>query len=144
MNGLAVLLSLLPVILIFLLLVVARKAADVSGALGWLAAIVIAWLYFQTPLAVTLKASLSGMVASFPISLMVATSIFQVTVMLESGAIARVVTLMKTVSPQDKVVQVLLINVTWKIEVATIRDMGNEATMPLRLAFRVTASGVWK
>jgi lactate permease len=111
MNGLAVFLALLPVILIFLLLVLAKKAADISGTLGWLAAVVIAWLYFQTPLAITLKASLSGMIASFPISLMVATSIFQVTVMLESGAIARVVTLMKTVSPQDKVVQVLLINI---------------------------------
>ena len=36
------------------------------------------------------------------------------------------------------------ITVTWKIEVATISEMGKEATMPLRLAFRVTASGVWK
>ena len=134
MNGLAVLLALLPVILIFLLLVVARKAADISGALGWLAAVVIAWLYFQTPLAVTLTASLSGMVASFPISLMVATSIFQVTVMLESGAISRVVTLMKTVSPQDKVVQVLLINIGFGTLIAAMGATPVSILPPIMLA----------
>jgi lactate permease len=138
MNGLAVFLALLPVILIFLLLVVARKAADISGALGWLAAIVIAWLYFQTPLAITLKASLSGMIASFPISLMVATSIFQVTVMIESGAIARVVTLMKTVSPQDKVVQVLLINVGFGTLIAAMGATPVSILPPIMLALGYT------
>jgi lactate permease len=134
MNGLAVLFALAPVILIFLLLVVAKKAADISGALGWLAAVAIAWLYFQTPLAVTLKASLSGMVASFPISLMVATSIFQVTVMIESGAIARVVTLMKTVSPQDKVVQVLLINIGFGTLIAAMGATPVSILPPIMLA----------
>jgi lactate permease len=134
MNGLAVLLALLPVILIFLLLVVARKAADISGALGWLAAVVIAWLFFKTPLAVALTASLSGMVASFPISLMVATSIFQVTVMLESGAISRVATLMKTVSPQDKVVQVLLINIGFGTLIAAMGATPVSILPPIMLA----------
>jgi len=134
MNGLAVFLALLPVILIFLLLVAAKKAADISGALGWLAAVAIAWLYFQTPLAITLKASLSGMIASFPISLMVATSIFQVTVMLESGAIARVVTLMKTVSPQDKVVQVLLINIGFGTLIAAMGATPVSILPPIMLA----------
>ncbi len=134
MNGLAVFLALLPVILIFLLLVVAKKAADIAGALGWLAAVVIAWLFFGTPLAVALKASLSGMVASFPISLMVATSIFQVTVMLESGAITRVVTLMKTVSPQDKVVQVLLINIGFGTLIAAMGATPVSILPPIMLA----------
>ena len=134
MNGLAVFLALLPVLLVFLLLVVAKKAADIAGALGWLAAVVIAWLFFKTPLAVTLKASLSGMVASFPISLMVATSIFQVTVMIESGAIARVVALMKTVSPQDKVVQVLLINIGFGTLIAAMGATPVSILPPIMLA----------
>jgi lactate permease len=134
MNAIAVFLALLPVILIFLLLVAAKKAADVSGALGWLAAVVIAWLYFKTPLAVALKASLSGMIASFPISLMVATSIFQVTVMIESGAIARVVALMKTVSPQDKVVQVLLINIGFGTLIAAMGATPVSILPPIMLA----------
>jgi lactate permease len=134
MNGLAVILALLPVILIFLLLVAAKKAADIAGVAGWLAAVVIAWLYFRTPLAVALTASLSGVVASFPISLMVATSIFQVTVMIESGAIARVVTLMKTVSPQDKVVQVLLINVGFGTLIAAMGATPVSILPPIMLA----------
>jgi lactate permease len=134
MNGLSVFLALLPIILVFLLLVAAKKAADISGTVGWLAAVAIAWLYFQTPLSVALKASLSGVIASFPISLMVATSIFQVTVMLESGAIARVATLMKTVSPQDKVVQVLLINVGFGTLIAAMGATPVSILPPIMLA----------
>jgi lactate permease len=111
MNLLAVLLALSPVIVIFLLLTLRRTAADVAGVVGWVVAIAVAWLYFQTPLVVTLQASLGGIVASLPISLVVATSIFQVTVMLETGAIARVVALIKSVAPGDRVGQIMLINV---------------------------------
>lgn len=107
----AVLLALLPVIVIFLLLALRRSAADAAGVIGWIVALAVAWLYFQTPLPVLLRASLGGVVASLPIALVVATSILQVTVMLETGAIARVVALVKSVAPQDQVVQILLINV---------------------------------
>jgi len=85
MDLLAVLLALSPVIVIFLLLTLRRTAADVAGLIGWVVAVAVAWLYFQTPLAVTLRASLGGILASLPIALVVATSIFQVTVMLETG-----------------------------------------------------------
>ena len=111
MNLLAVLLALSPVIVVFLLLVLRRTPADMAGVIGWVVTVAVAWLYFQTPLAITLKASLSGVVASLPIALVVATSILQVTVMIETGAIARVVSLIKTVAPGDQVVQIMLINV---------------------------------
>jgi len=111
MTGLTVLLALLPVILILLLLVVRRMAADLSGLAGWVAAIVVAMVFFQTPFAVTLRASLAGMVASLPITLMVAASIFQITIMLETGAVKRVMTVVKTVSPEDQVVQIMIINI---------------------------------
>jgi len=55
--------------------------------------VLAAWLYFQTPLAITLKASLAGVVASFPITLMVVTSLLQVFIMAETGAIAMLTTL---------------------------------------------------
>lgn len=138
MGGFSVILALLPVLLIFFLLVFAKKAADVSGTLGWIAAVVIAWLFFKTPLSIALKASLSGVVASFPISLMVATSIFQVTVMLETGAIARVVTLMKTVSPQDKVVQVLMINIGFGTLIAAMGATPVSILPPIMLALGYT------
>jgi lactate permease len=111
MNLLAVSLALLPVIVILLLLVVRRTAADVAGLIGWVVTVCVAWLYFQTSLSVALQASLAGVVASLPIALVVATSILQVTVMIETGAIARVVALIKTVAPQAQVVQIMLINI---------------------------------
>ncbi len=111
MNLLAVLLALSPVIVIFLLLVLRRMAADTAGVIGWVYTVALAWLYFKTPLSIALQTSLAGVVASLPIALVVATSILQITVMIETGAIARVVALIKTVAPGDRVVQIMLINV---------------------------------
>ncbi len=106
-----ILLTLLPIIIIFLLLILRWAAADVAGLIGWIIVALIAWLYFQTPLTIVLKSSLSGIIASLPIALVVATSIFQVTVMIETGAIKRVVTLIKSVSPTNQAVQIMLINI---------------------------------
>ncbi len=103
--------ALLPILIVFILLVFRRMAADVAGVIGWVAAVVVAWLYFQTPLRILLQASLGGVVASLPITLMVATSILQITIMLETGAIARLVALIKTVAPKDQVVQIMIVNV---------------------------------
>ncbi len=111
MSLLSILLALAPVLIIFLLLAVRRTPADIAGLIGWLITMLIAWLYFKTALNVAVLSSLGGIVASLPISLVVATSIFQVTLMQETGAIARIVALLKTVSPEDKIVQIMLINV---------------------------------
>jgi lactate permease len=111
MNLLAVLLALSPVIVIFLLLVLRHTAADVAGVMGWVFTVGVAWLYFKTPLSVALQASLAGVIASLPIALVVATSILQVTIMIETGAIARVVTVIRSIAPGNQVVQIMLINV---------------------------------
>ncbi len=108
---LSVLLAIAPVLIIFLLLAIRRAPADIAGSLGWLVTVVIACLFFRTALNVALLSSLAGIVASLPIALVVATSIFQVTMMQESGAIARIVALLITVSPKDRIVQIMLINV---------------------------------
>ena len=110
MQFLSVLLALFPVVAIFLLLVLRRTAADVAGLIGWGITLLIAWLYFKTPLVIALQISLGGLVASLPIALMVATSILQVTIMQETGAIARVVETVKRISPEDPVVQIMIIN----------------------------------
>jgi L-lactate permease len=110
-NLLAINLAITPILLILILLVVRRLAVDIAGTLGWLATILITWLYFKTPQVVTIQASLVGMIASLPIALMVAASILQVTLMLETGAIARVVVLIKTISPGNQIVQMVLINI---------------------------------
>jgi lactate permease len=68
-------------------------------------------LFFSTPsLQVGLTASLAGIVASFPVSLMVLTSIFQITFLESTGALKRIVVFVKTLAKNDQVVQVMIIN----------------------------------
>jgi lactate permease len=111
MDILSIFFALAPFLVILALLILRRTAADIAGAIGWAVTVAIAWLYFQTPLAITLQASLAGVVASLPIALVVMTSILQVTVMIETGAIRRIVALIKTISPTNQVVQIMLINI---------------------------------
>ncbi|OGO13503.1 MAG: lactate permease [Chloroflexi bacterium RBG_16_47_49] len=108
---LSIILALTPVIIIFILLTIRRTPADIAGLIGWLVTVIIAGFYFKTALNVILLSSLGGIVASLPIAMVVATSIFQVTIMQETGAIARIVALIKTISPSDTIVQIMLINV---------------------------------
>jgi lactate permease len=133
-NLLSVLLALLPVVVIFLLLTWGKRAADVSGLVGWVVSAGLAWLYFQTPLGITLKISLAGVIASFPITLMVATSILQITVMLETGAVARVVALVKTVAPGDQVAQIMIINVGFGTLLAALGATPVSILPPIMLA----------
>ena len=111
MSAAALLLALSPVIVILLLLLVRKAPADLAGLGGWIVTLVVAGLYFRTPLNVLAGASAAGIVASLPITLMVGASIFQVTLMLETRAIARVVAAIKTVAPSDQIVQIMVINV---------------------------------
>ena len=105
-----ILLTLLPVVIVLVLLMIGKWGADTSGLMGWLAAVVIGLLFFNTSLEVGLTASLAGIIASFPVSLMVGTSIFQITFLECTGALKRIITFVKTLSNQDRVVQILLIN----------------------------------
>lgn len=134
MDLLSVILTLLPIVAILLLLTLRRTAADVAGLIGWVITTLIAWLYFQTPLAITLRASLAGVVASLPIALVVATSIFQITVMLETDAIARVVALIKSVAPGDRVVQIMLINVGFGTLLAALGAVPVSILPPIMIA----------
>ena len=106
-----VLLAVSPVVVIFLLMTVGRRTADVAGLLGWVYTALIAAFIFHTSWEVIFVASLAGIIASFPISLMVVTSIFQINVMEEAGAIRRLVAFMKTLASENRAVQIMLINV---------------------------------
>jgi len=111
MNLIYVLLALSPVLVVLVLLLWKRMAADTAGVIGWITAITVAYFAFRTPLQIALTASLAGLVASLPITLMVATSILQITIMLETGAIARVVALVKSIAPKDQIVQIMIVNI---------------------------------
>lgn len=107
----SVLLAISPIVVIFILMLWLRRSADEAGVVGWLYTALLAGLYFHTEWQVILLASLSGIVASFPISLMVCTSIFQINVMEEAGAIRRLVVFMKTLASSHRATQIMLINV---------------------------------
>lgn len=134
MNLLSVLLALAPVLIVLILLLWRRMAADTAGLLGWVTAALVIWLYFQTPLPVIFIASLSGVVASFPITLMVATSILQITLMAESGAIARIVTLIKCVAPRNQIVQIMIVNVGFGTLLAAMGATPVSILPPIMLA----------
>lgn len=97
-----VVLCLAPVLLITVLLF-RKTAADIAGWCGFITALLIAWLYFGTSLEVLLRASLSGALASFPIALCIAASIFQILVMSETGALARIVGFLKCLTPGTRI-----------------------------------------
>ena len=109
--GFSIFLTLLPILVIVYLMVKKQMAADISGTVGWVLTIIVALIFFNTSLEVSLKSSLAGFISSFPISLMVFASIFQITFMQATGALQRIVVFIKTLAPTDKAVQIMLLNV---------------------------------
>src|SRR4030065_2303460 len=110
-SMLSIFLAITPVIVIFILLAIRHLPADIAGIIGWIVTAVITMFYFKTAFNLIFLSSLGGIIASLPIALVVATSIFQVTIMQETGAISRIVALIKTISPTDIIVQIMIINI---------------------------------
>lgn len=108
---LSVLLTLLPIAAIMFLMVKRHCAADTSGVIGWLLTLIIAGLFFDTSVESGLRSSGAGIIASFPVSLMVVTSILQITFMEATGALQRVAVFLKTFGSGNRAVQIMLINV---------------------------------
>lgn len=106
----SVLLTLVPIVAVLALLILVKWPADLSGLVGWVLVIFVSCLFFHTSLQVGLTASLAGIVASFPVSLMVATSIFQITFLESTGALKRIVVFVKTLAKNDQAVQIMIIN----------------------------------
>ncbi|EGW37638.1 L-lactate permease [Desulfosporosinus sp. OT] len=107
----SLLLTLIPIAVIILMLVVWKKPADISGIVGWIAVSVIAFLFFQTSGEVILRSTIAGGVKSFAVSLVVATSLLQMAYMEKTGALKRVIILIKTIASDNRAVQIMLINI---------------------------------
>ena len=103
-------LIILPIIMALVLLVFLRKAADVTGVIVWFATIVSSIFAFQTDAIIAITASVAGIVKSFPISLMVLTSILMMTYMQETGALQRLIVFFKTLGGGSKPMQILMIS----------------------------------
>ncbi len=131
---LSVFLALAPAFLVFALLVFRRTPGDIAGLIGWVLYCLVAWLYFDTPLIVLGKATVAGLVASLPVSMIFASSIFQITLMGEAGAVARVSALLKTVAPTDRAVQMLIITFGFGILLTSLGAVPNSILPPILLA----------
>ncbi len=105
-----ILLIIFPIVLAFLLLVKFKKAADITGVVVWLTTLIIAIVAFQTDIGIALIASLAGIIKSFPISLMVATSILMMTYMQETGSLQRLIVFFKTLGGGSRPMQILMIS----------------------------------
>ncbi|MDH7515660.1 MAG: L-lactate permease [Bacteroidota bacterium] len=139
MGIIPVILALSPVIVVFLLLTLRRTPADIAGLIGWVVAVIVAWLYFETPLSVVFNASIAGLLASLPISFVVATSLFQMAVMIETGAIRRLVALIKCVAPTDQVAQILIINIGFGTLLTALGAVPVSILPPIMMALGYTS-----
>ncbi|MDR2492818.1 MAG: L-lactate permease [Coriobacteriales bacterium] len=106
-----VVLTLVPVVLVFVLMAAFKIAGDISGVIGWIAVVAVAVLFFSTPLEVALLASWKGVLASMAITGMTIFAILQITFIQETGALKRIVTTIKTIAKKDKVAQIMILNV---------------------------------
>jgi lactate permease len=107
----SLLLTLLPIVVILCMLIVFKKSADISGIVGWLVISAVAFLAFNTSFEVIFRSTLSGFIKSFPVSLIVATSLLQMAFMEKTGALKRVIIFIKTIASGNKAVQIMLINI---------------------------------
>jgi lactate permease len=134
MNNYSVFFAISPILIILILLLWKRMPADIAGVIGWISIFLVAAIYFRTPISVLLLSSLAGLLASFPITLMVATSILQITIMLEVGAISRIVTLVKRIAPKDQIVQIMIINLGFGTVLAALGATPVSILPPIMLA----------
>ncbi|MDP4117934.1 MAG: L-lactate permease [Bacillota bacterium] len=107
----SLLLALLPIVLILCMLIVFKKPADISGIAGWLAVSAVAILFFSTSPEVVLRSTIAGLIKSFSVSLIVATSLLQMAYMEKTGALKRIIIFIKTISSENKAVQIMMINI---------------------------------
>ena len=91
-------LTLLPIVIILGMLIIFKRAADISGIIGWLAVSLIAYFFFNTSLEVIFRSTGAGFIRSFSVSLIVATSLLQMAYMEKTGALKRIIIFVKTIA----------------------------------------------
>lgn len=111
MNTWALLLTLIPIIIILVMLIGFKKAADISGIIGWAAISLVAFFFFNTSFEVIIRSTGAGLIRSMSVSMIVATSLLQMAFMEKTGALKRIIIFVKTISSENKAVQIMLINI---------------------------------
>ena len=130
----AFLLTILPILVILAMLIIWRKPADITGVVGWAAVCIVAMLFFRTGISVVIRSSLVGLISSFSVSLMVAASLLQITVMQKTGALRRVIIFIKTISTEDKAASIMIINIGFGILMVSVGATPVSVLPPILLA----------
>jgi len=107
----SLLLTILPIAVILGMLIIWKKPADISGVVGWGVISVIAVAFFKTAPEVIARSTVAGFIKSFPVSLIVATSLLQMAYMEKTGALKRIIIFMKTIASENKAVQIMMISI---------------------------------
>ncbi|WMJ24018.1 L-lactate permease [Paludicola sp. MB14-C6] len=107
----SLIMTLVPIVVIVLLLVVWKKPADITGTIGLLLVALVAIFFFNTSIEVVFRSTVAGLIKSFSVSLIVATSLLQMALMEKSGALKRVIIFIKTIASENKAVQIMMINI---------------------------------
>ena len=130
----SILLTLLPIALILCMLIIWKKPADISGIVGWLVVSAIAVLFFKTSIEVILRSTVGGFIKSFPVSLIVATSLFQMAYMEKTGALKRIIIFIKTIASENKAVQIIIINIGFGILMVAVGATPASLLPPILIA----------
>jgi len=131
-------LTLIPIAVILVMLVVWRKPADTSGTVGWLVISAIAFFFFSTSVGVIWRSTLAGLIRSFSVSLMVAASLLQVTFMEKTGALKRIVILIKGIASDNRAVQIMLVNIGFGTLMVAVGQTPVSLLPPIMLAMGYT------
>lgn len=110
-DKMPLLLTLVAILLIVVLLVVFKKPADFAGIVGLAAISAVVILFFNTSLEVVARSTAAGLIKSFSVSLIVATSLLQMALMEKTGALKRIIIFIKSIGSGNKAVQIMLINI---------------------------------
>ena len=116
----SLLLTVTPILVILCLLIFFKRPADISGITGWVVISLIAIFAFDTSLKVVGYSTIAGVVRSFPVSLIVLTSLLQMAYMEKTGALRRVIIFIKTIASENKAVQIMMINIGFGILMVSV------------------------
>ncbi|MCE7743138.1 MAG: L-lactate permease [Candidatus Heimdallarchaeota archaeon] len=108
--AISVLLILLPFALGILLLIVFKLKADMVGTILFMLMLIIGIYAFKTDWRVATLASIAGIIKSFPISLMVLTSILMITYQQKTGSLDKIIVSFKKIGGGNKAFQIMIIN----------------------------------
>ncbi|MHA1466124.1 MAG: L-lactate permease, partial [Candidatus Heimdallarchaeaceae archaeon] len=105
-----ILFILIPFFIGIVLLIFFKFKADMVGTIIFVIILITSIFYFNTDWKISFVVSLAGIIKSFPISLMVLTSILMMTYMEKTGALAKIVVSFKKIGGGNQAFQIMIIN----------------------------------